>query len=168
MRILFLLLVVSSSIFAMNIGVVDSEYIFNQYNKRVKMEADLEEKRVSLNNEIETLRKTLLLEEKQIKSKSNLTEKDKEAILNLKKQYQDKIQESEKNFQEEVQKFFYNIKFEIDSVAALIGKEKGIDMIIEKNATIYGGVDLTEDVLQFLNSTQSYELDTKKILKKEF
>lgn len=40
-------------------------------------------------------------------------------------------------------------------------------MVIEKSATIYGGVDLTEDVLNFLNNKESYKLDTTNLLKKQ-
>lgn len=168
MRILFLLFFISLPIFSMNIGVVDFEYVFIQYNKRIQAEVELEEKRVALNNEIENLRKTLLVEEKQIRTKSNLTKKDEITLSNLKKQYQEKIQTSEKEFQEEISKTIYDIRFEINSAAILIGQEKKLDMVMEKNVTVYGGMDITEDVLLFLNTSDSYKLDTKKILKKQF
>ncbi|WP_332479772.1 OmpH family outer membrane protein [Cetobacterium sp.] len=157
----------STSIFAINIGVIDSEYIFSQYNKRFEMEEKLENKRISLNSEIEKLRQELLEKEKVIKSKKTITEADKTALLDLKKQFQDKIESSEKDFELEQQNFIYDIKFEIDSVAILIGKQKNLEMVIEKSATIYGGVDLTEDVINFLNNKDSYKLDTTNLLKKQ-
>nr|WP_307775533.1 OmpH family outer membrane protein [uncultured Cetobacterium sp.] len=168
MKILFLFIYMSFSIFAINVGVIDSEYIFNQYEKRSTLEQKLEEKRESLNKEIEDLRIVLLKKEKKIKSKKSLTNEDKTNLLNLKKQFQEKIEESERIFENEQRNFVYDIKFEIDSVAILIGKEKNLDMVIEKNATIYGGVDITEDVLIFLNNPKSYKLDTTNLLKKEF
>ncbi|MBC2851433.1 OmpH family outer membrane protein [Cetobacterium sp. 8H] len=167
MKILFLLFFMSTSIFAINIGVIDSEYIFSQYNKRFEMEEKLENKRISLNSEIEKLRQELLEKEKVIKSKKTITEADKTALLDLKKQFQDKIEASEKDFELEQQNFIYDIKFEIDSVAILIGKQKNLEMVIEKSATIYGGVDLTEDVINFLNNKDSYKLDTTNLLKKQ-
>ncbi|MEG0069491.1 OmpH family outer membrane protein [Cetobacterium sp.] len=167
MKILFLLFFMSTSIFAINIGVIDSEYIFSQYNKRFEMEEKLENKRISLNSEIEKLRQELLEKEKVIKSKKTITEADKTALLDLKKQFQDKIESSEKDFELEQQNFIYDIKFEIDSVAILIGKQKNLEMVIEKSATIYGGVDLTEDVINFLNNKDSYKLDTTNLLKKQ-
>ncbi|WP_297597129.1 OmpH family outer membrane protein [uncultured Cetobacterium sp.] len=167
MKVLFLLFFMSTSIFAINIGVIDSEYIFNQYNKRFEMEEKLESKRISLNNEIEQLRQELLEKEKLIKSKKNITEADKTTLLDLKKQFQDKIGASEKDFELEQQNFIYDIKFEIDSVAILIGKQKNLEMVIEKSATVYGGVDLTEDVVNFLNNKDSYKLDTTNLLKKQ-
>ncbi|MGL4977855.1 MAG: OmpH family outer membrane protein [Cetobacterium sp.] len=157
----------STSIFAINIGVIDSEYIFSQYNKRYEMEEILETKRLELNSDIEGLRQSLLEQEKIIKSKSKITEADKKKLLNLKKQFQEKIELSEQNFQENQQNFIHDIKFEIDSVAILIGKQKNLEMVIEKSATIYGGIDLTEDVINFLNNKESFKLDTKNILKKE-
>ncbi|MGL5951136.1 MAG: hypothetical protein ACRCZH_06920, partial [Cetobacterium sp.] len=99
--------------------------------------------------------------------KSKITEEDKKKLLDLKKQFQDKIEISERDFQEEQQNFIYDIKFEIDSVSILIGKQKNLEMVIEKSATIYGGVDLTEDVINFLNNKESYKLDTTNLLKKE-
>ncbi|WP_297487119.1 OmpH family outer membrane protein [uncultured Cetobacterium sp.] len=168
MKFLFILFCVSTSAFATTLGVIDSEYIFNQYNKRAVLEEKLDQRRSELNNEIEILRQTLLIKEKSIKSKKTLTSKDKEILLNLKKQFQKKIETSEISFEREQRNFVYDIKFEIDSVAILIGKEKNIDMVIEKSATIYGGTDLTEDVLNFLNNPTSYKLDTSNILKKDF
>ncbi|MGL5000226.1 MAG: OmpH family outer membrane protein [Cetobacterium sp.] len=167
MNFLFLLLFITTSAFGLNIGVIDSEYIFNQYNRRYEMEENLEKKRLELNSEIEILRKSLLEQEKFIKGKSNITETDKKKIINLKKQFQDKIEASERYFQEDQQNFIYDIKFEIDSVAILIGKQKNLEMVIEKSATIYGGVDLTEDVINFLNNKESYKLDTTNLLKKQ-
>ena len=41
MNVLFLLLFMTTSAFALNIGVIDSEYIFSQYNKRFEMEEKL-------------------------------------------------------------------------------------------------------------------------------
>lgn len=167
MNVLFLLLFMTTSVFALNIGVIDSEYIFSQYNKRFEMEEKLENKRLELNAEIEGLRQSLLKQEKIIKSNSEITEEDKKKLLDLKKQFQEKIETSERIFQEDQQNFIYDIKFEIDSVAILIGKQKNLEMVIEKSATIYGGVDLTEDVLNFLNNKESYKLDTTNLLKKQ-
>ncbi|MGL4867726.1 MAG: OmpH family outer membrane protein [Cetobacterium sp.] len=167
MNFLCLLFFMSTSIFAINIGVIDSEYIFSQYNKRYEMEEILENKRLELNSDIEGLRQSLLEQEKIIKSKSKITESDKKKLLNLKKQFQEKIELSEQNFQENQQSFIHDIKFEIDSVAILIGKQKNLEMVIEKSATIYGGIDLTEDVINFLNNKESFKLDTKNILKRE-
>lgn len=167
MKLLFFLFFCSIYSFSMNIGVIDSEYIFNQYSKRILMEQQLEDKRDVLNKEIESLRQELLKKEQILKSKKNFSQEDKEAITNLKKQFQQKINSSEKIFDEEQQNFIYEIKFEIDSAAILIGKEKKLDMVIEKSATIFGGVDLTEDVLNFLNSKDSYKLDSKNLIKTE-
>ena len=64
MNVLFLLLFMATSTFALNIGVIDSEYIFSQYNKRFEMEEKLENKRLELNSEIENLRQSLLEQEK--------------------------------------------------------------------------------------------------------
>lgn len=165
MKLLFFLFFYSIHSFSMSIGVIDSEYIFNQYSKRILMEQKLEDKRNLLNNEIESLRQELLKKEQALKAKKNLSKEDKATIANLKKQFQQKINNSEKIFDEEQQNFVYEIKFEIDSAAILIGKEKKLDMVIEKSATIFGGVDLTEDVLNFLNSKDSYKLDTKNLIK---
>lgn len=168
MKFLFILLCLSTSAFSATLGVIDSEYIFNQYNKRAILEEQLDKRRDELNSEIELLRQQLLIQEKKIKSKKKLTKKDKTELLNLKKQFQSKIESSEIIFEREQRNFVYDMKFEIDSVAILIGKEKNIDMVIEKSATIYGGTDLTEDVLNFLNNPKSYKLDTSNILKKDF
>ncbi|MGL5088334.1 MAG: OmpH family outer membrane protein [Cetobacterium sp.] len=167
MNILFLLLFITTSAFGLNIGVIDSEYIFSQYDKRYNMEEILENKRLELNSEIEGLRQNLLKQEKIIKSKSKITELDKKKLLNLKKQFQDKIEISERHFQEDQQNFIYDIKFEIDSVAILIGKQKNLEMVIEKSATIFGGVDLTDDVINFLNNKDSYKLDTTNLIKNQ-
>lgn len=167
MNVLFLLLFISSSAFAINIGVIDSEYIFTQYNKRLEMEEKLENKRVELNLEIEQLRQSLLDQEKIIKAKQKVSDSDRRKLLDLKKQFQDKIENSERVFEREQQGFIYDIKFEIDSVAILIGKQKNLEMVIEKSATIYGGVDLTEDVINFLNNKESFKLDTTNLLKKQ-
>lgn len=168
MKFLFIIFCLSTSAFATTLGVIDSEYIFNQYNKRAVLEEKLDQRRDELNSEIEILRQQLLLKEKKIKSKKRLTSKDQSQLLDLKKQFQKKIESSEIIFDREQRNFIYDIKFEIDSVAILIGKEKNIDMVIEKNATIYGGTDLTEDVLNFLNNPKSYKLDTSNIIKKDF
>lgn len=165
MRYLFLLFCISTSIFASNIGVIDTEYILTKYNRRVAVEKNLEQKRQTLNKEIENLRQELLRRERVIKSKKVLSKSDLDELDVLKTQFRQKIENCEKIYDDAEQNAMYELKFEIDSAAILVGKEKNLDMVIDKTATVFGGVDLTNDVIKFLNSKQTQKFSTDSLLK---
>lgn len=168
LSLIFLYFISTFSFSSPNIGVVDTNFIFNNYYKRADMEKELDKRREELNKEIEDYRQKLLAEEKSIKSKEVLGNKEKERLLELKNLFQEKINKNEEIYYSEQQEFLSNIKFEIDAVAILIGKEKNLELVVEKNATIYGGTDITQEVLDFLNNPTTYKIDTSKIIKKMY
>jgi hypothetical protein len=53
------------------------------------------------------------------------------------------------------------LRGDIAVVALLIGKQKNLDMVIQKSITFYGGIDITQEVLDFLNSADKIEVGKK-------
>lgn len=165
MNVLFLLFFISSSAFSLNIGVVDSNYIYTHYDRYIKIDKKLENRRLELNTKINTLKESLLKEENSIRLKNKINKEDEKKLITLNTNIEKKIDEYKDLYYSEQQQYIYDIQLEISSASALIGHNKKYDIILEKTSIPYGGEDISDDIITFLKTKNSYKLNIKNILK---
>lgn len=164
MKVLFFLICFSSIGFAHNLGVVDAETIFLNYNKKNLLEEELNNLKNNFNVELSNFKQEMLNKELEITKKgSKASKKEKDLVKSLKQQFQEKIQSAESELVQAQEKYISELRTDIAVAAVLVGKEKGLEMVINKSATFYGGEDITKEVLEFLNNSPSASLQGNKI-----
>jgi outer membrane protein len=150
----FIILSTSLSAFAQNIvGVVDTRKVFEnsslaiEYSKVQKEIQDLQEayKKKTLDN-------TKKLEEAKNKK---VSEKD---LAKMQEQFSKDLENDRKNADEiyekkkiEFEKLTENFKIDLEKAIQDIAKEKQLHVVVEKQTVLFGGTDITEDVIKKLN-----------------
>ena len=138
---MFIYLAVPS--FAESIGAVDMQKVFMSYNETQKSRADFEKKQQELKEEIE--KKQGLLEKAQ---KENKKPEEIEKIIQ-------EIQDELKPKQDELiglnNQLMAKIQEDILKSTKKVAKAYGIDIVVNKQALLHGGFDLTDFVIDDLN-----------------
>jgi len=150
----FIILSTSLSAFAQNIvGVVDTRKVFEnsslaiEYSKVQKEIQDLQEayKKKTLDN-------TKKLEEAKNKK---VSEKD---LAKMQEQFSKDLENDRKNADEiyekkkiEFEKLTENFKIDLEKAIQDIAKEKQLYVVVEKQTVLFGGTDITEEVIKKLN-----------------
>jgi len=130
--------------FADNIGYVDMQKIFLNYTETKKAQTRFQEKQKELQKEYESRQK------KVIEARKNKADEKEigRLIEDMEKELQPKQQELIRLNNE----LTANLRVQIISASKRVAKEYGIDIIIDKQAVLYGGFDLTDFVLDKLNN----------------
>lgn len=116
------------------IAYVDLWAVFNSHPEKVVAENELNQLAQSMQAELEEGAKGLASDEQQ----------------ELLKEYQGRLTQRE---QELIQSIIDSIK----NVVIQLAEEKEVNMVLEKTNVIYGGYDITEDVIIFINKNNKEE-----------
>jgi Skp family chaperone for outer membrane proteins len=131
---------VTTAAYAQSIGTVDADKIIANYNRAQDVEADLKVKEAEI-------QKFIADAQKRIKSASTPVEKN-----NLEKQLSEEFRTKQTEYRqlqiEESKKINDDIIDAIEKVAS----QQSIDIVLAKGAVFVGGSDITDKVLQALNS----------------
>jgi len=128
-----------SNVYALKVGYVDIEKVFNQYSGTKKAKTKLQSKLKEEQKKIDKKKQEILKmkddldKQKSILDKNKLKEKEDELQQKLEKLQADAL---------EIQQKLYGEK---------IAKDKGYDFVFEKNLLLYGGEDITYLVLKQIN-----------------
>jgi Skp family chaperone for outer membrane proteins len=142
------------SLFSQNIAVMDPRVVLDQYQKRLEFENDLREKEKNYQKIIFDERIKILEEEgEQLKKYGSLSQEEKRKITSKNEKLDEKYDEMENSLKELHLEYQNILKSDITIAAVIVGKEKGYDIVISKEVSFYGGVDITQDVIEFLNSS---------------
>ncbi|MEK7431698.1 MAG: OmpH family outer membrane protein [Cyanobacteriota bacterium] len=140
----------SLSALAGGVGVVDTKKIFetsklfevlgNAKKEVTKLEEDLKK---------ETLYKSKLLEEARMnKATDDELRKMQESFqAELEKKRKDGQDLSEKK-QKELEDMSNKLKTQVENAIKDVAKDKNLDVIVDKQAVLFGGNDVTEDVIK--------------------
>lgn len=134
-KILFILLFFIIGIFAFvysqnsSIGYVDYLKVFSNYKETKNMQIQIQKKQAEINNIIEEAKKKGL---------------DQKKLDELKKEKEKELGEIIAKIRDTIRK---RILLEIEKVA----KSKNLNVVLEKNARVWGGIDITKEVLDTLN-----------------
>ncbi len=148
------LFLINVSLFSQNIAVMDPRVVLDQYQKRLEFENDLREKEKNYQKIIFDERIKILEEEgEQLKKYGSLSQEEKRKITSKNEKLDEKYDEMENSLKELHLEYQNILKSDITIAAVIVGKEKGYDIVISKEVSFYGGVDITQDVIEFLNSS---------------
>ena len=124
---------------AAEIGVIDITMVWDKYEKSVKIDKAADEKDVELEK--------FLLEKKRLIAQGSSPVERKNLEDKYLKEFQLKVEETKKWYATEQQKLETSMMDVIKKIAA----EKNLPIILNKKTTIYGGVDITNEVITTLN-----------------
>ncbi|MDD3419921.1 MAG: OmpH family outer membrane protein [Candidatus Gastranaerophilales bacterium] len=139
--VLVVALFICTNIAAMaeNIGVIDVTQVWEQYNASVKIDKAADAKDVELEK--------YLLEKKRLIAEGSSPVERKNLEDKYAKEFQTKVDETKKWYASEQKKLEDSMMAAIKQVAT----QKGLGVVLNKKSAIYGGVDITTDVLLILN-----------------
>ena len=168
MNFLLLFFTIFSAALACDIGVIDSNIIFNNYKKKDTLEKKLENFKLLQEQQLLKEKNTLLKIEEKILKKKQPTSKEKNNLAKLEKKLEEKTAESQKQINIQQQEYLSELQRDISIAALIIGKEEDLDILLDRSALIYGGVDITNKVLESLNNPKTIPLDSTKYFEDNF
>jgi len=135
--------------FAQQVGVVDLDRIVNNYSKAQDVSADLKVKEAEL-------QKFLADAQKQLKDTTSPVEKK-----NLEDKLTQQFKAKSDEFKDAQIKQWKQIEDNIFSAIETVSKTNKLDVVLVKSSVLYGGTDVTEQILTLLN-TPSQSSSVKK------
>ena len=129
----------SSAMAANDIGVIDVAMVWDKYQKSVSVVKTADEKDVELEK--------FLLDKKRLIAQGSTPVERKNLEDKYAKEFQAKVDDAKKWYATEQQQLETNVMNAIKTVAA----QKALCVVLSKKTAIYGGVDITEEVITILN-----------------
>jgi Skp family chaperone for outer membrane proteins len=146
--------------FAAGIGLVDSNRVTTEYSKAIEAQKKADQYETELKNslkqasdELEKLSKNAAATEAQKKDKT--------------KQAQDKFNADRKRIETAVVKLKEEIYSEIKDAITEEAKAQSLDMVVPASVSLYGGKDITDDVVKRLNASSPAAKPAKATTKKK-
>ncbi|MEJ6951258.1 OmpH/Skp family outer membrane protein [Natronospora cellulosivora (SeqCode)] len=131
------------------VAYIDLWAVFNVHPEKPTAEAELNDLAQSMQSELEERARDLTADEQQ----------------ELLKQYQSKLSEKE---QELIQEIIDSIK----EVVIILAEEKQLEMVLDSKNVIYGGYDLSDDIIERINkelqSEETINLDDDSLIELEY
>jgi len=140
---LALVLALGTSTFADNVGYIDMEKLFSNFNEAKKAQAELQKKREDYQKTFEDKQKGL--------EKARKDKKSDEDIQKLINKIEDELKPKQEDIlrnEADVQK---RLLGKVTEVTKVVAKQYNIDVVVDKRAIYFGGFDLTEFLLEKLN-----------------
>ena len=141
--ILVLGIMIIQPVLAETIGFVDMQQVFLNYNETQKAREDFEKKQDELRKELES--KQALLD------KAQKDQKAPEEIEKIIEEIQDELKPKQEALLSLNNQLMAKIRNDILIATTKVAKSYGIDVVMDKQALLYGGFDLTDFVLDDLN-----------------
>ena len=136
-------LYLTGPIAAENIGYVDLQKVFINYKETEKARAGFEKKQKELREELEEKQKTL--------EQAQKDNKKPEEIQKLVAEIQEELQPKQEELMKLNNQLMTSIRADIVSATKKVAKEYGVDIVLDKQALLSGGFDLTDFVIEDLN-----------------
>ena len=124
-------------------GVIDVQKVFKGYSETAKAQADLSKEEESFKKDFEDSQKKLADAEKSGTKKDDL---DK-----MKKEMEDKLAPKRENLLKLNAELTTSLQAKILEAVKKVSKKVGIDIVLDKQVVITGGMDLTDMVITQLN-----------------
>lgn len=148
LTLLAMIVVMSTSALALEIGVVNSQELFYKYSKTKVIDENLKKEGAALDNTLKQKEVELKKLQIELKSKGNkATEKDKK-IFNDKIKIFDKFaKDSKMKISKERDTKVAEVENIMNKAILKIAKNKKLDYILESGAVKFGGKNVTKEVL---------------------
>ena len=138
----FVLMGLSASAQA-EVGLINMQAIFERYTEAAKMETVFQEKREKYDEKLEKHNEKMAKAEKK-----NASEKKMKALADAMQKEMEPLQQELLQFRNES---IYSIRQKVLAMTQRVAKEQGLEVVVDQQAVVYGGYDLTEFVLDRLN-----------------
>ena len=154
--------VTGKEIKGVRVGIVDGEKIFDEYSFAQEATKKITSAQDELKQQIEESEKTYSEFAKQKKSEAEKLIKQKEL--------QSEIDSKAQNTRKMIESLSSKIENDLLQAIRTIAAEKGLDVIFDKRAVLFGGVDVTQAVTSELKrkvplAGEKKEIDLKKEVK---
>lgn len=116
------------------VAFVDVQKVFELHPDKTSAEKQLNEAAQSMQSELET-------------KANDLSQEKQQSLL---QEYQSKLSERE-------QKLIQNVLQQIEEAIKTVAEKKGVKLVLDKRNVIYGGYDMTQDVVDYINSQNEAE-----------
>ncbi|MFH0701943.1 MAG: OmpH family outer membrane protein [bacterium] len=125
--------------FAQQVGVVDVKKVVNSYDKAQTALSNLKANEAELQS---------LLKEAKDNIKSAKTETEKKS---LESKYNSELQEKKNKYAQEYADEWKVVQSSVIDAVKTSAQKKRVQVVIKKDGTLFGGDDLTSDVISILN-----------------
>jgi outer membrane protein len=126
-----------------SIAFIDVQKIFKEYKETAKAQKELSKDEESFKKDFESSQKKLEEAQKNNKSKDEM---DK-----LRSELEEKLAPKRESLLKLNEKLTVRIQKEIITSVTKVAQKLGIETVVDKQAVIYGGMDITDMVLSELN-----------------
>lgn len=126
-----------------SIGVIDVQKVFKEYKETSKAQGELTKQEESFKKEFEDSQKKLEAAEKEGKSKEDLEK--------MKKELEEKLSPKRDSLLRTNEQLTGKLQKEILTAVKTVAQKVGIEVVLDKQVVITGGMDLTEMTLTELN-----------------
>lgn len=132
----------ANAAFAYTIGYVDTQKVLQTYTGAQSAQA-------AMQREIQSYQQQFAARQQKIQAAQKAGKSPAE-IEKLTKQYEAELEPLKQRAANLEAKLSANVKTRIEGKIAVIAKAHHVDVVIDKAAVLYGGVDLTQDVINAL------------------
>jgi len=143
-KTIILLLVLFTAAFCDTIGYIDSQLILKQYNHAITAQADLAQKQKEFQE--------ILMQKQEELEKAKAENKSEEELLQLKEELEEELQPQKEALFQLNQQLSAKIEKDIIDATTKISKQLRIDVVLDKQVVVVGGMDLTSLILSKLNN----------------
>lgn len=143
----------------LKLAYVDRQLVFEELDETEKIKGDLEKAQKDRQDEIDGKKEKM---DGMLKEFKDLEEKKDDASVKKREELRkvlegkfDELKTQHNQFMNELQTIekqeLKKLKAKIDKSIETLAKKKGYDLVLEKEAVYYGGEDLTQAVIDFMN-----------------
>ncbi len=126
-----------------NIGYIDVQKVFKEYKETEKAQEELSKQEEAFKKEFEESQKKLEKAEKEGKSREELEK--------MRKELEEKLAPKRENLLTLNEQLTIKLQQDILGSVQKVAKKFGVDLVLDKQVVITGGMDLTELVINELN-----------------
>ncbi|MGF6906590.1 OmpH family outer membrane protein [Fusobacterium sp. PH5-44] len=145
LAIFLLSLGISASILANNVGVVDARAVMAGYKNTAPAYKKLDEMRKKLENELN--KEEIEIQKLQVEYNASPTDAKKKALDDRVKKFQSTVATKQKELADAETKEMQTIQAKIQSAIKSVATSKKMSQVFEANSLLYGGVNITQDVI---------------------
>ena len=125
------------------IGFIDVQKVFKEYKETTKAQGELSKQEESFKKEFEESQKKL--------EKAEKDGKKTEELEKMKKELEEKLAPKRESLLKLNEQLTTKLQMEILEAVKKVAKKVGIDIVLDKQVVITGGMDLSEMVITELN-----------------
>lgn len=153
------LLSISALSFSMKVGTVDSQLIMRKYSATQAATKMLNSEKDKMQKDVDVKAKELEKLSSELKTKGDkITKEDKENYMKQEKAFKQYYQMLQQNLEQLKYKEYSKISSDIDTAIKQVAQKGKYDYVFEAGAVKFGGEDISEKVLNFLEKSEKIDL----------